>query len=545
MANGHLDRAKTFFLKQQWREAERELRLALSANEGNAAINLGNLAMTLQFQRRWAEAAQCFSAVLREMPQHAPAASGLGLALLEGGNPGAAIAALQHALSIRPHFVDDWLHLSLAAGAVLRQDLAVQAARRAAELDTAKSIDIRSNVISWQMNAHGDDGPALRMATESLCESRGIKRLRMPAVEGRKIRIGYVSPDFSEHAVARFLLSFLPFHDREKFEIFLYSNVESPDTTTQRFKDLGLNWREILQLKDEAAAELIARDEIDVLIDLAGHTIGNRLGIFALRPAPVQVTYLGSPGTTGMPEMDFRLTDSISDPPGMTESHYTEKLVRIDPCFICFDPPAIESIDVNRASQSITFASFNAVRKISPKTLSLWSRVLREVPNSNLMIKAAALEYSESRHLALEVFTKADIDPARVKLLPRTATYADHLRVYEQVTIALDTYPYNGTTTTCESLWMGVPVVTLRGPTHMSRVGTSILTNIGLPKLIASSDDEYVRLATELSRDTNRLQSLRTNLRQRVKDSPLVDGRRFALNIESAFRECLQMAAFL
>jgi predicted O-linked N-acetylglucosamine transferase (SPINDLY family) len=354
----------------------------------------------------------------------------------------------------------------------------------------------------------------------------------------KRFRIGYVSPDFRGHAVSYFCTSLFKGHDRSKFEITCYSNVANPDDMTERIRNLADNWRDVYGIPDAELARLIKEDRIDILVDLAGHTGGNRLKVFALKPAPIQVTWLGYPGTTGLSAIDYRLTDAIADPEGEADAVHVEDLVRLPQGFLCYAPPAGAPDVVSPPCETngyVTFGSFNRLEKISPETASAWGEILRRIPRSRLLIKQKSFQEHESREIFLAFLRNSGIPNEQVVAVPYMKSLADHLGMYGSVDMSLDTYPYNGTTTTCESLWMGVPVITLRGNRHASRVGASILSMVGMPELIAGSEADYVELAVLLATDRIRLQSLRSSLRNRVSESPLADSTKFARQVEDAY----------
>ncbi|HEX8524435.1 MAG TPA: hypothetical protein VF669_19420, partial [Tepidisphaeraceae bacterium] len=288
-------------------------------------------------------------------------------------------------------------------------------------------------------------------------------------------------------------------------------------------------------LTDPQLDALIRQHRIDILIDLAGHTAGNRLIVFGRKPAPVQVTYLGYPDTTGVATVDFRITDTLADPPGAEQFH-TEKLLRIPQCFLCFQPPpqAPPVSDAARNQKRITFGSFNNFAKVSPEVATLWAQILHALPTATLLIKSRGLADPGTQQLVRDLFHRAGADVSRLDIRSHAPRYIDHLAAYDEVDIALDTFPYHGTTTTCEALWMGVPVITLTGPTHASRVGQSLLTAAGLPDFIAHSPADYVNLAIRLARDNPRRHHLRQTLRSQLQASPLCDAITFTKGFESA-----------
>jgi predicted O-linked N-acetylglucosamine transferase (SPINDLY family) len=351
----------------------------------------------------------------------------------------------------------------------------------------------------------------------------------------RRLRIGYLSQDFVAHPAGRFLLPLLEKHDRSAVEIFCYSNVVRPDFMTERFRTLANTWRDISGLKDQQAAELARSDRVDILVDLSLHTAGNRLGVFARKPAPVQATWLAYAGTSGLSRIDYRLSDPYLDPPG-TEQNYVERTLRLPRCFWCYKPPAIP-VDVSplpaKQAGHITFASFNNFTKVNAEVIQVWSQILTAVPDSRLMIHAHPGSHREA---LLGQFAISGIDASRIEFFGFLPT-DEFLRLHHRADIALDPFPFNGGMTTCDSLWMGVPVVSLAGPTAVGRSGLSILSNAGLPELVAQTPQKYVEIVVALARDQSRLAELRATLRERLARSELTNATRFASDMESAFRQ--------
>lgn len=350
------------------------------------------------------------------------------------------------------------------------------------------------------------------------------------------MKIGYVSGDFRRHSVANFLLPLFRHHDRSRFQVYCYTNNAWSDDVTERLIAASDHWRRIFALDDEAAAKLIAEDGIDVLLDLSGHTANNRLSLFARQPAPVQATWLGYPGSTGIEAIQYRLVDAITDPPDEADSHYSERLVRLDKGFLCYEPLDEAPEPIARPDGPVRFGSFNNPAKLSPATLELWMKVLEAVDGSELVLKGRSLADAKMRQTLLTRFAKRGISPERIVLLEHMAAPERHMAAYGEVDIALDPFPYNGTTTTCEALWMGVPVVTLLGARHSARVGASLLTQVGLESLIARDERDYVRLAADLAADHRRRSGLRGKLRGMMRASPLCDGPGFARRLEEAYR---------
>jgi len=372
-------------------------------------------------------------------------------------------------------------------------------------------------------------------------EPRREQRPRMPEATERRLRIGYVSPDLRKHSVAYFIEPVLARHDRARHEIYCYAEVPKAkqDDTSARLKTLCDHWVDACGLSDRALAERIRLDGIDILVDLAGHTAHNRIMAFAYRPAPVQISYIGYANTTGLPAMDYRITDQWADPPGQ-ERYHTEQLVRLPHGFLCYLPPAnappVADAPAARAG-FVTFGSFNIISKTTPEVVALWARLMHAVPNSRLVMKNRSTRDAATRERYYAQFQEHGIARERIDLIAWLHEHDAHLGLYSRIDIGLDTFPYNGTTTTCEALWMGVPVIALAGNRHAARVGMSLLTRIGLTELIADSPDDYIRIAQRLSRNPQLLSELRHGLRARIQSSTLGDAAAFTRELEDAYRE--------
>ena len=322
-------------------------------------------------------------------------------------------------------------------------------------------------------------------------------------------------------------------------EVFCYSGISRPDGATGRLKALCDGWRDTAGVGDEALAGRIRDDGIDILIDLSGHAAPNRLPVFALKPAPVQVTWLGYPATTGLAAMDYRLVDAVTDPGGgAADRAATEALVRLPDGFLCFQPPAASGVRAApfREAGRVSFGSFNNLNKAAPPVIALWAELLGRVPGATLTLKDWRLEYPDVRRQIEAEFAGLGVAPERLELLAWTGDRAGHLEAFHRLDIALDPFPYNGTTITCEALWMGVPVVSLVGDRHAGRVGASLLTRIGLEELVAGDEEAYLRIAAALAADPGRLARLRLGMRERLLASPLCDAAGFARRIERAYR---------
>ena len=366
---------------------------------------------------------------------------------------------------------------------------------------------------------------------------RGQEGFALARDPGRRIRIGYLSPNFSRHSVGYFVEPVIRHHDRSRFEIYCYYSHPLTDETTRRIRGLADGWRDIAAADDDAVETMIRNDRIDILVDLAGHSKGNRLGVFARKPAPIQMTWLGYPDTTGLDAVDYRITDRVADPEPEAEQRHTERLLRIDDIFLCYQPPADSPPAGARASPAskMVFASCNNIAKLNEPTIRAWGQILSQVPESRLIVKSAPLGYADTVDRVLECFEQNGIDTARIELRGWISDRRQHLDFYSGVDIALDTFPYNGTTTTCEALWMGVPVVSLAGTAHMSRVGVTILRCAGLPEFIAGSVEEYVAIAIAIAQDGAQRAALRASLRNKLLASPLLDHTGFTRKLERHF----------
>lgn len=556
-------------------EAARHLEVACSLEPDNAALHY-NLGIALRESGRLEEAAAEFARAADLRPDHSEAHECRAHALMQLGRLPEATAAFRLALRYRPDNAEWHSNLGSVLQAQGYLEDAVASYREALRLKPALATAYDS--LGSALTSQGKFDEALACYRESLRRFPRNHRARsnllltlnyLPDADPvdvrrehedwsaahavsaiaprhdnspdpeRRLRVGYVSPDFRAHSVAFFIEPLLAGHDRQAVEVVCYSDVPRHDAVTTRLRARADLWRDIHDLKDDAVADRVRADGIDILVDLAGHTAHNRLLVFARRPAPVQVTYLGYPNTTGLTAIDYRLTDGIVDPDG-EESFYTERLLRLPGCFLCYQPlddaPPVSALPA-LGPRHITFGSFNNLAKIGPDVVALWARLTAAVPGARLLVKNPSLTDGATRERYYAAFAAAGLEKDRVELVGHTPTQAEHLALYARVDIALDTFPYNGTTTTCEALWMGVPVVTLAGARHAGRVGTSLLTAVGHPEWIAATAEGYLATAARLAADLDRLQTVRAGLRADVAASTLCDAAGFARRIESAYRD--------
>ena len=531
LEQGQLDKAILQFQKA----------LQITPDYAEAHNNLGN---AFQEQKNSTAAIHCYQRAIKLNPYYHKAFNNLGNAYQKLGRLNQAIFYYQKAINLKPDYSEAFNNAGNALVESAKIPEAIAAYKKALDLNPAYIVAHSNLLLALQYQA-GLDVSTHYVAAKNWWQQHASNNLRPDITKNlvdrqKRLKIGYISPDFRQHSVSFFFLPLLSNHDSRLVEVFCYSAVKFADCLTNKIRMLCDHWRPIIGLTDRAIADQVRQDGIDILVDLAGHTADNRLPVFTFKPAPVQVTWLGYPGTTGMPAIDYRLTDDIADPPGEADEYHSESLVRLPQGFICYGPPQ-DAPDVSglpaRKNGYITFGSFNNLPKINPEVIDLWSHLLQQVPDSCLLLKSKQFADEYVRQRFLDLFTACGIAPERLTLVPRVASTAGHLAVYHQVDISLDPFPYNGTTTICESLWMGVPVITLRGERHAGRVGASILTRIGLGEMVAESQDQYVRIGTELAKDMNALENLRAGLRLRMQSSALCDGRAFARSMENTFQK--------
>jgi protein O-GlcNAc transferase len=530
-ATGHLDQAI-----ESYRKA-----IGLKADYAEAHFNLGN---ALHEMGGSDQAIESYRQAIRLKPGFIEAYCNLGSTLKETAQFDEAVACIAEAIRLRPDLPEAHNNLGSALDNLGQIDEAIAAYRQALGLKPTDAA-VHSNLLLALVKQPAGDPRGLLVESRQWDRQHAepLKKSIQPHPNardpGRRLRIGYVSPDFREHSVSRFVLPLLAAHDREAIEVFAYAQVPIADKMTARLKSHCDAWRDIAGLSDERVAETIRQDQIDILIDLAGHTSHNRLLVFARKLAPVQATWLGYPGTTGLSAMDYRLTDGQADPPGLTDGFCSEQLIRLPRTGWCFQPPddapAVSELPAI-AKQHVTFGSFNNLAKVNESTLKLWAKILHLAPGARLLLKSKALGNASAQQRVRKVMAEAGVEPDRIELLGWVAA-SDHPAHYGRVDIALDTYPYHGTATTCESFWMGVPVVSLAGESHVSRVGVSLLSSVGLAELIARTPEEYVKIAVGLAGDLPRLAEMRRGLRSRMEASVLMDGPSFARDVEAAYRQ--------
>lgn len=500
------------------------------------------LSLIATHQRDYKKSEILLKKLIAREPDNLVYYSNLGYVLHENNNPVEAVSVLSKAISIRADFPDVFLNRANSLTVLGKIDKAIADYKSVLELNPGAG-HARANMayaMNFSQSVREEELFEVHRNYAHSIES-GVKKIVYvnTRVKDRKLKIGYLSSDFRRHSVSYFIEPVLDHHDRDKFEVFCYYNHVIEDSTTRHFIGVCDQWRNIARLHDKEVVHQILKDEIDILIDLSGYTANNRLQVLAVKPAPIQCEWLGYPNTTGLASMDYWLCDAIVNPPGLTEKFYTEKLLRLPGCFICFKPPvdAPEPVDPPCLKNGyVTFGSFNNFAKVSEDVMSRWAEILGAVPDSHLMLKSSCLGGQSQRQVVSRFFESRGIQKERIQLEGYESSRMRHLEMYSEIDIALDTFPYNGTTTTCEAMWMGVPVVTLSGDSHRSRVGKTLLENVSVGELVGETGGEYVQIAVELSRDTSRLSSYRSDLRDTVEKSCLADAVTFTASLESAFR---------
>jgi predicted O-linked N-acetylglucosamine transferase (SPINDLY family) len=569
LGNALLDQGQIAQAVDQYRKA-----LELQPGLAVAARNLG---VALQQMGKVGEAVAWYHKALALDPKCGATYNNLGLALQEVGHLEDAVAQHQKAIAIRPEFPEAHNNLGIALKDLGRLEDAIAHLRQALNLRPAypeaynnlgnalkdggvflaeaiesfkKALAVNSNYVPAHSNLlfclhyHPEADPATLFAHHQDWNARHARPLageRRPfgnrREPGRPLHLGYVSADFRRHPVGYFLAPVFRAHDKAHFRVSCFSMVLRGDDLTARLRAQADAWHSIVGMPDAAVAELIRAEGVDILIDLSGHTAGNRLLVFARKPAPVQVTWIGYFDTTGLETMDYVITDSFLSPLN-TPQRFTEALVRLPPGYVCYQPPAYAppvapAPVLTRGAP--TLGCFNNLSKVNAQVVALWAQILHRVPEARIVLKAKALIDPPTREAYARRFQEHGIAPDRVALLG-SSSHGEYLGAYGDIDLALDPFPFTGGLTTCEALWMGVPVVTLAGPTLVSRMGVSYLARVGLAELIAHSPEEYVDLVVRLSQDPERLAQLRAELRPRMAASPLCDGPSFTRHLEAAYQ---------
>ena len=513
--------------------------IALRGEFPEAQNNLGN---TLEQLGRAKDAADAYRAALAVKSDFPEAYNNLGNVLLETSEPDAAIESYRKAIALRPDYADALNNLGNAMKESGRIDAAMDSYRKAPLLsDDSRVTGNLLYVMHFDPKVGADEIYAAHVAWNERFAARIPRMARANDRDpNRRLRVGYVSPDLREHPVGRFMLPLMRRHDHHAFEIHCYTDTAASDSLATELKSYADAWHITAGLSDEELAQRIHADGIDVLIDLTMHLKGSRLMAFARKPAPVQITYLAYCSTTGLAAMDYRFTDVRLDPEE-SPSRYSEESVWLRNYWCYSAPknsPEPDPLPLHSA-RHVTFGCLNNFSKTNPPLFEMWAKILAGVPDSRLVIHA---HEGSHRQEALATFARFGIDANRITFngfqpLDR------YLAQYQQIDIALDPFPYAGGTTTCDAMWMGVPVVSRTGATAVSRGGASLLSNVNLNDLVGNSEASYIKIAIDLANDRNRLAELRKNLRQRMLASPLMDDVGFARDVESHYRELWKRCA--
>ena len=519
------------------KESLDQLLMAVKLGGGIPELH-NNLGVTLEKLGRAHEAVPAYRTALALNADYPDARFNLGNAVRKLGDIGAALEEYRQVLRLRPQYAKAYNGLASAAADLGDADEAIGCYRKLVEMDPTNA-GARSSLLYTIHYSPDYDPEALsrehREWGRLFCEPlKGqIRDHENDRTPDRRLRIGYVSPDFREHTVPHFVTAALQHHDRERFELFCYSDVEKPDGITRTLRGLVEHWHGTRGTSDIELEQLIRADRIDILVDLRGHAADNRLTLFARKPAPVQVNMVGYFDTTGLSTMDYRITDEHMDPPGQTEKYHTEQLIRMPHSCWCYtadedapevmEPPALKN-------GFVTFGSLNKIVKVSRSCANLCASVLEAVPNSRLLLSVAEPAGAERR------LEELGLPMDRVDLVGKTRMRREYLERFGQIDIALDTFPFNGITTTCDGLWMGVPCVSLVGGTTVSRGGRSILHAAHLPELATDTPEAFVRAAVGLASDPDRLRELRLGIRDRLLASALMDHQSFTRNLDASYR---------
>ncbi len=560
-----------------------EAAIGLQANHADANNALG---VIYRNQGDTQAAINCFKKAISVAPNHAEAQNNLGNAYQSVGNIDEAIKQFSLALKVNPRYAEAHCNLGTAYQNVGRLLDAKRSFETALKIDPGNAEFLFK--LAWNYHERCEYSEASKYYQETLridehhldahsnllmlnnyipelsrdalfrlhqdWEKRlpeHLKRVQSKAKAAdlavkKKYRIGYVSPDFRRHSVAFFFEPLLENHNRDRFEIHCYYNNHLEDDVTEGLKALADGWVNTLNMDDQTLAEKIRQDGIDILVDLAGHTALNRLRTFALAPAPVQLSWLGYPNTTGLSTIAYRISDAFADPEGHSEAFHSEEVLRMPKGFLCYKSK--EQVPVERKSgakdkAATTFGSFNYLPKVNSHVVKTWATLLKRMPEARLLIKSKQLADAGIRESFLRQFTEWGVKKDQLDLRASTVSAEEHLDLYNEVDIALDPFPYNGTTTTFEALWMGVPVLTLCGEAHASRVGYSILSQLGMDEWVAHSEEEYIEKAITLSQQKKALGQLKRELRQNLADSHLCDGQRFTADYEAQLEGVIKTLA--
>ena len=528
-------------IQMKYSEAASHFEEAIHINPGFAAA-YNNLGAVLYKQNKLELAINNYEQALMLDPDYAEAYTNLGIALLEHDRIEAAEEMFNKSLHLKPDLVEAYSRLGFLHIRQGNAKSALEMYQKAVTIDPRRA-DMHSSMLMtmYYLPEYSRDcllNATRQWALQHVSGFTQLPNLLHSSDSRRRIRIGYVSGDFHTHPVSYFIEPILSNHDPSRYEIFCYHNDSTSDDHTHHLRTLSEHWRNISGQSDKAVIHQIRQDGIDILVDLSGHTGRNRLLVFAQKPAPIQATYMGYYATTGMQAMDYIIADRFVIPPDH-EAHFVERVMRLPQSYLCFSPPPYP-IDVSPlpalSAGKVTFGCFNKSAKLNYAVIETWSKLLHALPNSTLIIKCRAVDAQTTQDRYRSLFSQHGIGQERLQF-SGFAHREEFISAYREVDIALDPFPYNGGTTTMESLWMGVPVVTLRGDSFVSRIGLSILSTLGMHEHVAETEDDYIATAVALASNLDALAELRAGLRRKLMNSPLCDGIGFTKGLEEAYRD--------
>ena len=546
-ASVHVNMGNALQSKGRFDEAGAHYQKALSidSNLTEAHVSMGNLLNRL---KRYDDAIRFYQNALSLDPDYANAYNNLGYAYRIQSRVVRAAKVFERGLRIDIDHFDTYVNYGGTHKDLGRVDVALRCYERALSLNPT-SVNAMSNLLFAHNYTDALTPEAISKrhfeVGSRISESnpdKGVPHQNVPD-KTRKLKIGYVSPDFRQHAVAFFFEPLIRHQNRDQFETYCYAEVFVEDHVSKLLKGLCNHWLNTVGMNDNELEARIRADGIDILVDVAGHTAHTRIAVFARRPAPVQITWLGYPNTTGIKAIDYRLVDATTDPVGPADAMAAETLLRLPRVFLCYQPPADAPEPVAlpcETSGVVTFGTFSTLAKLSPSTLDAWAAILKRVPNSRLLLKSRLFIEAETRQLYSSRLVERGVAAERLTFMDPIPDIAGHLGSYNLIDITLDPFPYNGTTTTCEALWMGVPMIVLAGTCHAGRVGISLLNSIGHSDLVAETVDQYVDIASSLATDLPRLKAMRTGLREQMRASQLCDAVQFTQAMERTYREVWQ-----
>lgn len=540
-AEAHNNIGGIFRTMGRYRESLEEIEKAIELKPKVMKFHL-NYAQTLKDAGRVSEAVAAIDKYLEAEPKSVFATFFKGSLQRESGDPDAGIETFRKALEIEPNSIQVLSTLGYALQERGELDEALEALNRsiAAQADSQTHSNVMM-VMCYHPHVTPERHFEAHRAFAKVHEDP-IKPHWKPHGNSRdperRLRVGYLSPDIRGHVVSYFTNPIYENHDHGQVEVFAYSMSPAADATTITQRATFDHWRETVGKGPDLVAEMIRKDEIDILVELAGHTANNGLPVLARKPAPIQMNAIGFPSTTGLTAVDYRLTDRLCDPPGYAERFNSETLLYLPDCFWCYEPPAL-SPEVGelpvKKNGHVRFVSVNNFTKVTPQVLGRWAEIVAEVKGSRILLQTSGLASAFVRERVKRIFAERGVSDDRIEM-KTTVPFYQYLQVIEGCDIMLDPFPFNGGTTSCHSLWMGVPVVSLAGKMHAGRMGLSMLNCIGLPELCGADEGEYVKIAVELASDVERLAGIRAGMRERLKGSPLLDGKRYTRNLEGAYR---------